>query len=162
MLRPLMHPDHRNRITREKFRAMTTAMFRDDARLRREILAAAMRMLGREAIVLPDSAFALPQPATARGLWRRWGDYARMIANPEWYACRLARRLARIGCDACRRDASAPDARRATERTSPARDLNREGVTPRAGLPRARAPPFALIGNLAPCKRPLAGSPAHA
>jgi hypothetical protein len=168
MLRPLMHPDHRTRITRDKFRSMMAAMFRDDARLRREIFEAAMRMLGREIPVLADSAFALPRPETARGLWRRWSDYARMVNHAEWYARRLARKLARLGCDACRFDQSTPEGAAPGEAGRAAPLLAADGVAtaPEASRSRAqsriRAPPCVLTASFAPCKRSLAGSPAHA
>jgi hypothetical protein len=163
MLRPLMQPDHLTRITREKFRAMMAVMFRDDVRLRREIFEAAMRMLGREIPVLPDSAFALPRPATARGLWRRWGDYARMVNYSEWYAYRLARRLARMGCDARQLAQSAPEPGLPADAgcAAPSRMLSRSDPAAQASFARARAPPSASIADPAPCKHPLAGSSAH-
>jgi hypothetical protein len=163
MLRPLMQPDHLTRIGREKFRAMMAVMFRDDVRLRREIFEAAMRMLGREIPALPDSAFALPEPKTARGLWRRWGDYARMMNHAEWYAYRLARRLARLGCDALRLGPSAPEpVPDDAGRLAPSCAVPDRGAARFIGQSRARAPPFAFIANPAPCKRPLAGALAHA
>jgi hypothetical protein len=163
MLRPLMRPTCRSEITREKFRAMMAAMFRDDIRLRRDIFEAAMRMLGRQVARLPDSAFALPRPGTARALSRRWSDYARMVNHAEWYAYRLARRLARLGCDALRLGPSAPEpVPDDAGRLAPSCAVPDRGAARFIGQSRARAPPFAFIANPAPCKRPLAGALAHA
>jgi hypothetical protein len=170
LVRPFLRSDHRTHITREKFLAMMEMMFRDDARLRREIFETAMRMLGRDGPRLPDSAFALPRPKSARGAWRRWSDYARMISAPQWYAWRLARRLARLGCDACRLDRSAPEHAVSGVHFPLSQTLFHDDATfavmpsrakTRAGS-RARAPPLALIANSAPCKPPLARSLAFA
>jgi hypothetical protein len=168
LVRPFLHPDHCTRLTRTKFLAMMEVMLRDDARLRREIFETAMRMLGRDVPRLPDSAFAPPRPKSARGIWRRWGDYGRMISAPEWYAWRLARRLARLGCDACRLDRSTPERIAPTPAFSPA--FSDESIALEAApscvrlhaQSRARAPPRAPIAGSAPCKPPLARAPAFA